>query len=75
MVQRSDTTELRSLLGEDLGILSWWVTLDPSSKDVFGNIFITEKEEGIEVTIALRLRNTKIIILYLMTQMGYDKGL
>jgi uncharacterized caspase-like protein len=59
MVQKSDTTELRSLLGEDLGILSWWVTLDPSSKDVLGNIFITEKEEGIEVSIGLRLRNTK----------------
>ncbi len=56
-VQESDTDELRSLVGEEIGIASWWVTLDPSAKDVLANIFINEKADGIEVVGGLRLRN------------------
>lgn len=57
IVQKSDTQELRSLIDEDLGVLKWWVTLDPSAKDVLANIFIVEKGEEIEVSVGLRLRN------------------
>ena len=57
MVQKADTPDLRDVIAEELGLLRWWVTLDPSSKDVLANIFVNEKEEGIEVTLGLRLRN------------------
>lgn len=56
-VQESDTPDLRSLLDEDFGVLKWWVTLDPSAKDVLANIFINEKGADIEVSLGLRLRN------------------
>ncbi len=57
LVQKSDTKEMRTVIAEDLGFVSWWVTLDPSSKDVLANVFVTEKGEGIEVSVGLRLRS------------------
>jgi hypothetical protein len=56
LVQESDTKEMRSILTEQLGLMGRWATLDPSSKDVLANIFITEKGEEIEVSVGLRLR-------------------
>jgi len=58
MVQRAETENLRSLIRDDLGVVSYWVELDPSGKDVLANIFISEKESGTEVSIGLRLRST-----------------
>jgi hypothetical protein len=57
MVQKADTPDLRDVIAEEFGLLRWWVTLDPSSKDVLANVFVNEKGEGIEVTLGLRLRN------------------
>jgi hypothetical protein len=58
MVQRAETDNLRELIRDDLGVVSYWVELDPSGKDVLANIFITEKEKGTEVSVGLRLRST-----------------
>ena len=57
-VQKEDTEELRSLISEEFGLLKNWVELDPSSKEVLANIFVTESDSGINVSIALRLRKT-----------------
>ncbi|UCG12671.1 MAG: caspase family protein, partial [Deltaproteobacteria bacterium] len=57
LVQDSDTKEMRSIIAKDVGIVSWWVTLDPSSKEVLANIFVIEKGEGIQVSVGLRLRS------------------
>jgi hypothetical protein len=59
-VQKSDTKEMRKIISEEVGILSWLVDLDPSAKDVLVNILITEQGENIEVSIGLRLRNRAI---------------
>lgn len=58
MVQDADTEELRNIIEDDFGILRFWVTLEPSSKEVLANVFIAEKNDGIEVSIGLRLRGT-----------------
>ena len=58
LVQEAETENLRSLLVQDLGVVSWLVTLDPSGKDVLANIFISEQNEGAEISIGLRLRST-----------------
>ena len=58
MVQRAETENLRSIIRDDLGVVSYWVTLEPSGKDVLANIFITEKDNGTEISIGLRLRST-----------------
>jgi len=55
-VQKTETREMRDLVSQDLGFYQWWVTLDPSGKEVLTNVFITETKEGIDVTIGLRLR-------------------
>ncbi|MBW2490206.1 MAG: caspase family protein, partial [Deltaproteobacteria bacterium] len=60
VVQQTDTQEMRSIIAEEVGLASWFVTLDPSAKDVLANIFLTEKEEGVEISIGLRLRNRKV---------------
>ena len=57
-VQEADTEDLRSIISDEFGLLKFWVTLEPSSKEVLANIFINEKNEGIEVTVGLRLRGT-----------------
>jgi hypothetical protein len=59
IVQESDTREMRSIISEEVGIASWFVTLDPSAKDVLANVFITEKGDDVEVSIGLRLQNRK----------------
>ncbi|MGD8989242.1 MAG: hypothetical protein PVH57_13845, partial [Syntrophobacterales bacterium] len=57
LVQKSDTEEMRSVVAKDIGMYSWWVTLDPSSKDVLANIFVIERGKDIEVSVGLRLRS------------------
>jgi len=56
LVQKSDTQEMRSILTDNLGVMGRWATLDPSSKEVLANVFVTEKGEDIEVSVGLRLR-------------------
>jgi hypothetical protein len=57
-VQQHDTEEFRHIIAGELGILNLLATLDPSGKDVLGNVFVTEKEGEVEVSIGLRLRST-----------------
>jgi hypothetical protein len=56
VVQETDTKQMRSIVGEQVGIFSWWVTLDPSGKDVLSNVFVKDTEGGIDVSVSLRLR-------------------
>jgi hypothetical protein len=58
-VQAQDTSEFRTIIADELGTLNLFATLDPSGKDVLGNVFISEKEGKVEVSIGLRLRSTK----------------
>ncbi len=55
-VQAAETRAMRDLVSRDLGVYQWWVTLDPSGKEVLGNVFITENPDGINVSLGLRLR-------------------
>lgn len=59
VVQEADTSQMRTAIIDDVGIASWFVTLDPSAKDLLANIFVNSKEEGIEVSVGLRLRDRK----------------
>ncbi len=59
LVQKNDTQNMRSIISEELGYLSWFATLDPSAKDVLANVFVVEQGENIEVSIGLRLRNKR----------------
>ena len=56
-VQTTDTPEMRSLIAEEVGLLSWFATLDPSAKDVLVNVYVTARENGSELAIGLRLRD------------------
>jgi hypothetical protein len=58
-VQAQDTQEFQAIIAAEVGTLSLFATLDPSGKDVLGNIFVTEKDGKVEVAIGLRLRSTK----------------
>jgi hypothetical protein len=58
-VQKQDTAGFQKIIAQDIGSLSYFATLDPSGKDVVGNVFITEKEAKVEVSIGLRLRSTR----------------
>ena len=55
-IQESDTAEMRHLLAEVIGVFSWWATLDPSGKEVLANLLVNEKDDGINVSVNLRLR-------------------
>lgn len=55
-VQKSESPEMRKVLAKKLGIYSWWAELEPTGKEVLVNIFVSEKDDGIEVTVGLRLR-------------------
>jgi hypothetical protein len=57
-VQRRDTEEFRTIIAKEVGALALFATLDPSGKDVLGNVFVAEKESEVEVSIGLRLRST-----------------
>lgn len=57
-VQRQDTEEFRTIIAREVGALALFATLDPSGKDVLGNVFVAEKESEVEVSIGLRLRST-----------------
>jgi len=55
-VQAAETREMRDLVSQDLGFYQWWVTLDPSGKEVLANVIIQETNAGIDVVLGLRLR-------------------
>ena len=55
-VQAAETQAMRNLVSNDLGLYQWWVTLDPSGKDVLANVIVAEKADGIAVSLGLRLR-------------------
>lgn len=57
-VQEADTEELRSIISDEFGLLTLWVTLEPTSKEVLANVFISENNDGIEVSVGIRLRGT-----------------
>ncbi len=58
-VQAADTTKMQSVIAREVGVASWFATLDPSAKDVLANVLVTEKSAGVEVSIGLRLRNKR----------------
>ncbi len=60
-VQAADTKNMQSVIAEEVGLVSWFATLDPSAKDVLANVLVTEKREGVEVSIGMRLRNKKVV--------------
>jgi len=55
-VQEAETREMRDLVSQDLGFYQWWVTLDPSGKEVLSNVIVKETTDGINVALGLRLR-------------------
>lgn len=60
-VQSADTAKMKSVIAKDVGLASWFATLDPSAKDVLANVLVTEKREGVEVSIGIRLRNKRVV--------------
>ncbi len=60
-VQAADTSEMQSVIAREVGLASWFATLDPSAKDVLANVLVTEKRDGAEVSIGLRLRNKRVV--------------
>ncbi len=60
-VQAADTSKMRSVIADEVGLASWFATLDPSAKDVLANVLVKEKREGVEVSIGLRLRNKRVV--------------
>jgi len=55
-VQAAETREMRDLVSQDLGFYQWWVTLDPSGKEVLSNVIVKETADGIDIALGLRLR-------------------
>jgi hypothetical protein len=60
-VQRTDTPNMREIISKDVGAVSWFVTLDPSAKDVLANVLVTQRPKGAEVSIGLRLRSKSTV--------------
>lgn len=58
-VQAADTPNMRVILEEDVGGLSWFAKLDPSNRDVLANLFVADKGEGVEVAIGFRIRDKR----------------
>ena len=56
-VQRADTPDMRAIIQKDVGIVSWFATLDPSAKDVLVNIFVVGRDNAVEVSLNMRLRD------------------
>jgi hypothetical protein len=56
VVQENETQNMRKVLAKKLGVYSWWATLDPTGKEVLVNVFVAEKDKGIDVSVGLRLR-------------------
>lgn len=54
-VQDADTSEMQAIIQPDVGLASWFATLDPSGKDVLVNAFLTDRPEGIEIALGMRL--------------------
>jgi hypothetical protein len=55
-VQRRDTPNLRDIVADELGPLSWFATLDPTGKEVLANVLVEEQDVGVEVSIKMRMR-------------------
>ncbi len=60
-VQATDTAKMKSVIAREVGVASWFATLDPSAKDVLANVLVAEKRRGVEVSIGLRLRNKRVV--------------
>ena len=54
-VQDADTSEMRAIIQPEVGLASWFATLDPSGKDVLVNAYVTDRPEGVEIALAMRL--------------------
>ncbi len=60
-VQAADTAKMQSVIAREVGVASWFATLDPSAKDVLANVLVAKKPGGVEVSIGLRLRNKRVV--------------
>ena len=54
-VQDADTSEMRTIIQPEVGLAGWFATLDPSGKDVLVNAFLTDRPEGVEIALGMRL--------------------
>ena len=57
MVERTDTRDMRSIIVKEVGPLGYLAPLDPTGKDVLVNVFVTDRVEGVEVALGMRLRD------------------
>jgi hypothetical protein len=55
-VEKRDTPKMQKIVQPELGMLSELATLDPSGKEVLANVLVTERDNGIEVAVQMRLR-------------------
>ena len=60
-VRKADTPELRAIIAKTVGPASWFVTLDPTAKDVLANVLVTDTRKGVEVSLGIRLRDRKVV--------------
>ena len=60
-VQAADTARMKEVIAEDVGLVSWFATLDPTAKEVLTNVLITEKHNGVEVSVGIRLRTKTMV--------------
>lgn len=58
VVQETDTPKMRTIIEDEIGALSWLAKLDPSNRDILANVFVTDKTEGVEVTIGFRIQDS-----------------
>jgi hypothetical protein len=55
-VQKRDTPQMRDIVADELGPLSWFATLDPTGKEVLVNVLVEERDAGVEVSLKMRMR-------------------
>src|SRR5207249_3025424 len=56
-VKAADTPRMKQIAAQEIGILGWVAELNPVGFDVLMNAFIREKENGIEIALAVGLRS------------------
>ena len=58
-VRRTDTPDMRSVIVSEVGPLGYLAPLDATGKDVLVNVFVTERADGVEVALGMRLRDNQ----------------
>lgn len=58
VVQDKDTEGVRRIVGKHSVLMGWFYTLEPASKELLANLFVTENQGSVEVSVGFRLRST-----------------